>query len=122
MKTAVAVRNFAAPQLRFAETERVLVLYLDAKRRLIHDQIMWEGTPEEAPVFTGPILRRALELGAAGLIIVHNHPSGDSSPSRADRVITRRIADAASMLDVNLYDHVIVAHDGFCSFRELGLL
>lgn len=107
--------------------EQVRVLYLNAKNILLHDEVLSEGTINEAIVHPREIVRRAIEIGAAGLILVHNHPSGDPSPSDADRRVTLRMAEAAKMLQVNFFDHVILGSpsDGrapYFSFREAGVI
>ena len=105
-----------------APAEQLRVLYLNAKNMLLRDEIAVQGSVTELPILARPIIVRALELGAAGLILVHNHPSGDPRPSKGDIQATRRIAEAAHALEILLHDHIIVARSGWSSFRELGLL
>lgn len=100
--------------------EQVRVLYLNSKNILISDEVMSDGTINQAPVHTREIIRRALILGAAGLILVHNHPSGDPMPSRADIALTREIMAAALLLDIVVHDHIVVGHEGVTSLRALG--
>lgn len=102
--------------------ERVRVLFLDSKNRLIRDEPMWEGSVDESAVYVREIVRRALDYQATGLIIVHNHPSGDPRPSPQDIAITKDIADAARHLRITLHDHVIVGGTGHASLRALGLI
>lgn len=103
-------------------TERLRILYLNAANRLLCDETQTEGSVNAARVVPRAIMRRAVEVGATALILVHNHPSGDPTPSRDDVEATRRIADAAHALDIFIHDHVIVAGTGWTSFRALGLL
>ena len=102
--------------------EQLRIVYLTAKNRVLRDELAGRGSVTELPILARPILIRALELGAAGLILVHNHPSGDPRPSRSDIQATRRIADAATTLEIVLHDHIVVSRTGWTSFRELGLL
>lgn len=102
--------------------ERFHVLYLDKKNRLIRDEIEGEGTVDHAPVYPREILRRALELDASALILAHNHPAGDPTPSSADVEMTRQVVEAARALRISVHDHVVIGGDGVASFRALGLL
>lgn len=102
--------------------EQVRVLYLDAKNRLKADEVHGRGTVNHTPLYPREIVRRALELQATALILVHNHPSGDPTPSRADIDLTREIREAAALLGIALHDHVIVGNGRVASFRQLGLL
>ncbi len=103
-------------------TERVRVLYLNSKNMLIRDEITGEGSIDQVPIYVREVIRRALDLGAAAVILVHNHPSGDSSPSRQDITLTREIIDAGKRLGVNVHDHIIIGKNGFSSMRSSGLL
>lgn len=102
--------------------EQVRVLYLNSKNILIRDEVLSDGTINEAVVHVREVIRRALELGAAGLILVHNHPSGDSTPSRADIALTNQIVAAAKLMEIAVHDHVIVGHAGHTSMRAAGLM
>ncbi|WP_106639678.1 RadC family protein [Allosphingosinicella vermicomposti] len=102
--------------------ERVRVLYLNGKNVLIRDELLSEGTVDEAAVHVREVIRRGLDLHATGMILVHNHPSGDPTPSKQDIALTRRIADAAKPLGIILHDHIIVGARGHSSFRALGLI
>jgi DNA repair protein RadC len=102
--------------------EQFRLLFLDAKNRLIADEVHQTGTINETPVYPREVARRALELGAAALIVVHNHPSGDPSPSKADIAITREIVAALKALDIALHDHLIVGRNKHASLRGLGLI
>ena len=103
-------------------TERFRVLFLTSQNELIADDLVWEGTVGEAPAYPREIVKRALEIGATGIILVHNHPSGDHQPSQGDIDATRRIAEAASIMGICLHDHIVVSRSGWSSFRRLGLL
>ncbi len=102
--------------------ERVRVLHLDARNRLILDEHVSDGSIDEAAIHPREVIKRALEIGATALILVHNHPSGSPEPSRADIEITRRIAEAGRLLGVTVHDHVIIGREGHVSLRAKGLL
>jgi DNA repair protein RadC len=101
--------------------EQFRVRFLDRKNQLIADEIMNQGTVDHAPVYPREIMRRALELSASAVILVHNHPSGDPTPSRADIDMTKQVVDAGRPLKVQVHDHLIVGRDGVASFKALGL-
>ncbi len=102
--------------------EQFRVLFLDPKNRLIADEAQARGTVNHTPVYPREVVKRALELHATALILVHNHPSGDPTPSRADLEMTREIKQAAAILSITLHDHLIVGNGRFLSFRQEGLL
>ena len=123
MKQCVSVTRPPGKSPRQHEPiERVRVLFLNAKNVLIANEAMWEGSVDEAAVHIREILRRALDLHASSLIVVHNHPSGDPSPSRQDIALTRDLADACRNLKITLHDHVIIGADGHASLRAMGLI
>lgn len=101
--------------------EQFRVLFLDKKNQLIADETMNRGTVDHAPVYPREVVRRALELSASAVILVHNHPSGDPAPSTADIDMTRQVADAARALRIAVHDHLIVGRDGVASLKALGL-
>lgn len=103
-------------------SERVRVLHLNTKNMLIRDETMAEGTIDQAAIHPRQVIERALQLGSASLILVHNHPSGDPAPSRADIQLTRDIVDAGKRLGIGVHDHVIIGAVGHSSMRALGLL
>jgi len=103
-------------------TEQFRVLFLNAKNGLIADEVQHTGTVNHTPAYPREVIKRALELGATAVILVHNHPSGDPTPSRADITMTKEIAEAGEKLDITLHDHVIVTKYGQSSFRDMGLL
>lgn len=102
--------------------ERVRVLYLNSKNMLIRDEIASEGSLDQAAIYVREIIRRSIDLGAAAIILVHNHPSGDSAPSRQDIQMTREIADVGKRLGISVHDHVIVGKNGVSSMRSAGLI
>ena len=103
-------------------TEQFRVLFLDSKNRIIADEAQARGTVNHTPVYPREVVRRALELNATALILVHNHPSGDPTPSREDVEMTRKVREAATALSVTLHDHVIVGNGAWTSLRREGLL
>ena len=103
-------------------TEQFRVLYLDHRNNLMVDEFLAEGTVNHAPVYPREVVRRALEISASAMVLVHNHPSGDPTPSRADIDMTRQVIDAARCLGLQVHDHLIVGRDGASSFRALGLM
>ena len=102
--------------------EHFRVLFLNRKNQLMADEIQQTGTVDHTPVYPREIVRRALELGATAIILVHNHPSGDSSPSDSDIAMTEEIIKAAAVLDILVHDHLIISQNGHTSFKSLGLL
>ncbi len=105
-----------------APSEQFRLLFLNRKNELIADEVQSRGTVDHTPVYPREVVKRALELGATALIMVHNHPSGDPTPSRADIDMTIEIRDAADKLGISLYDHIIVAKSGATSLKGQGLL
>jgi DNA repair protein RadC len=102
--------------------EEFRVLFLDRKNVLIADEVQAKGTVDHTPVYPREIVKRALELSASALILVHNHPSGDPTPSRADIEMTREIQAAAKALKIQLHDHLVIGRSGHASFKTLGLI
>ena len=100
--------------------EQFRVLFLDKKNQLIADEVMNRGTIDHAPVYPREVVRRALELSAAAVILVHNHPSGDPTPSGADIEMTRQVVQAAKALTIAVHDHLVVGQGGVASFKALG--
>ena len=99
-----------------------VVGFLDKKNRLIADEVQQTGTVDHTPVYPREVIRRSLELSATAIILVHNHPSGDPSPSSADVQMTRAIADAATPLGIVVHDHIIIGKSGHASLRGLKLI
>ena len=116
-----ALLSYLKLTMAHLEREAFRVLFLDKKNQLIADEIMGLGTVDHAPVYPREVLRRALEFGSSALILVHNHPSGDPSPSAADIEITKRIVAAGGTLGVMVHDHVVVGRGGVASLKHLGL-
>ena len=103
-------------------TEQFRILFLDNRNRLLADEAQGRGTVNHTPVYPREVVKRALELHATALILVHNHPRGDPSPSRDDAEMTKAIAQAAQALGVAVHDHVIIGNGRWFSFRQQGLL
>lgn len=102
--------------------ERVRVLHLNGKNRLIRDELISEGSIDEAAIHVREVIKRALELGSASLILVHNHPSGDPTPSRQDIQLTKAVVAAGRPLNIAVHDHIVIGMDGYSSMRSQGLL
>jgi DNA repair protein RadC len=102
--------------------EHFRILFLNKKNEMIADEIQGSGTVDHTPAYPREIVKRALELGATALILVHNHPSGDPKPSNADIEMTRQILRAAEPFNIVIHDHVIVSKNGYSSFKSLGLI
>ncbi len=101
--------------------EQFRVLFLDKKNQLIADEVMNHGTVDHAPVYPREVMRRALELAASAVILIHNHPSGDPTPSSADVEMTRQVVGAGRSLKILVHDHLVVGRDGVASLKALGL-
>lgn len=116
-----AVIDYCRAAMAFETREQFRILFLDKKNRLIADEVQQTGTVDHTPVYPREVVRRALELSATALILVHNHPSGDPTPSRADIDMTRTIAETARPLGITLHDHIIIGRDGHASMKGLQL-
>jgi DNA repair protein RadC len=116
------VVDYCRARLGREETEHFWVLYLDRKNAVLADEQQSRGTVDHTPVYPREVVRRALELGASALILVHNHPSGDPTPSAADISITKAVVDAAAALDIAVHDHIVIARAGHVSLRAEGLI
>jgi DNA repair protein RadC len=117
-----ALLDYCAAAMARSPQEEFRVLFLDRKNMLIADEVQSRGTVDHTPVYPREIVRRALELSASSMILVHNHPSGDPTPSRADIEMTREIMQAAKALRIAVHDHLVVGRGGTASFKALGLL
>jgi DNA repair protein RadC len=117
-----ALMDYVRTELQHEKREQFRILFLDRKNQLIADEIMAHGTVDHAPVYTREVARRALELHASALILVHNHPSGDPTPSRADIDITRELIDALDPFDIIVHDHLIAGTGGVTSLKSAGLI
>ncbi|MCZ8097298.1 MAG: DNA repair protein RadC [Burkholderiales bacterium] len=116
-----AVIDYCRAAMAFSDRESFRVLFLDKRNNLIADEVQQTGTVDHTPVYPREVVKRALELSASAVILVHNHPSGDPTPSQADIRMTREIADAAKPLGVMVHDHIIVGRQGHASLKGLGL-
>lgn len=117
-----ALLDYLRADMAHITIERVRVLHLNTRNMLIRDEVMSEGSVDQAAVHVREVIRRAIDLGSAAIILVHNHPSGDPAPSRADISLTRDIAEAGKKLGIAVHDHVIIGAQGHSSMRAMGLL
>jgi DNA repair protein RadC len=108
--------------MAFEDKEQFRILFLDKKNRLIADEVQQKGTVDHTPVYPREVIKRALEHSATAIILVHNHPSGDPTPSSADVQMTRQIADVAQPLGIALHDHIIIGKTGHASLKALKLI
>ncbi len=116
------VLDYLRAGLAHERAEQFRVLFLDNRNRLVADEVLGRGTVDHAPVYPREVVKRALELHATAVILVHNHPSGDPTPSREDIAMTGAIRRAAEALRITVHDHVVIGAAGVASFRSLGLL
>jgi DNA repair protein RadC len=116
------VLDYCRSAMAFADKEQFRILFLDKRNQLIADEVQQVGTVDHTPVYPREVVKRALELSATALILVHNHPSGDPTPSRADIVMTEAIVEVAKPLGILVHDHIIVGKDGHASFKGLKLI
>jgi DNA repair protein RadC len=117
-----ALLDYLRLDMAHLAVERVRVLFLNARNALIANEKMWEGSVDESAVYIREIMRRALDLHATAIIVVHNHPSGDPSPSQQDIALTRDLAEAGRHLRVTLHDHIVIGAGGHVSLRAMGLI
>ncbi|WP_119308025.1 RadC family protein [Cohaesibacter haloalkalitolerans] len=117
-----SVIDYCRTSMAFNDIEQFRILFLDKKNALITDEVQQTGTVDHTPVYTREVVKRALELSATAIIMVHNHPSGDPTPSRADIDMTQQVSEACERLGITLHDHIIVARNGHTSFKGLGLV
>jgi DNA repair protein RadC len=117
-----ALLDYLRADMAHLTTERIRVLHLNSKNMLIRDEVMSEGSIDQAAIHVREVIRRAIDIGSASIILVHNHPSGDPQPSRADINLTRDIADAGRKLGISVHDHVIIGGQGHSSMRAMGLI
>ncbi|MBI1262781.1 MAG: DNA repair protein RadC [Rhizobiales bacterium] len=117
-----ALLAYCAASMAHNTTEQFRILFLDRKNVLIADEIQQKGTVDHTPVYPREVVKRALELNASALILVHNHPSGDPTPSQADVEMTQRIAETAKPLGITLHDHLIIGKGRHTSFKSVGLI
>jgi DNA repair protein RadC len=117
-----ALIDYCTLQMARETNEQFRILFLDRKNKLLRDEIQGRGTVDHTPVYPREVVKRALELGASAIIMVHNHPSGDPSPSKADIEMTREVVKAAAALGVAVHDHLIIGKRGHSSLKSMGLL
>ena len=116
------VIDYCRSSMAFADKEQFRLLFLDKRNQLIADEVQQTGTVDHTPVYPREVIRRSLELSATAIILVHNHPSGDPSPSTADVQMTRQIADVAQPLGIVVHDHIIIGKSGHASMKALKLI
>jgi DNA repair protein RadC len=116
------VIEYCRTGMAFADKEQFRLLFLDKRNQLIADEIQQTGTVDHTPVYPREVIKRALELSATALILVHNHPSGDPTPSQADIQMTKAIVQIATPLGISVHDHIIVGKNGHASFKGLKLI
>jgi DNA repair protein RadC len=116
------VLDYCRTAMAFADKEQLRVLFLDKRNQLIADELLQIGTVDHTPVYPREVVKRALELSATAIILVHNHPSGDPTPSRADIQMTQSIVEIAKPLGISVHDHIIVGKEGHTSFKGLKLI
>jgi DNA repair protein RadC len=117
-----ALMDYCRLSMAKEPVEQFRVLFLNHRHVLIADEVMQQGTVNHTPVYPREIVKRALELSSSALILLHNHPSGDPSPSKADIDMTRKIMEAAATVNITIHDHVIIAESGHYSFKSFGLI
>ena len=117
-----ALLEYCAASMAHNPVEQFRILFLDRKNKLIADEVQQKGTVDHTPVYPREVVKRALDLNASALSLVHNHPSGDPTPSNADIEMTKRIVDTAKPLGIEVHDHLVVGKGRNASFRSLGLL
>jgi DNA repair protein RadC len=118
----VQVLDYCRTAMAFEQREQFRILFLDKKNALIADEVQQQGTVDHTPVYPREVVRRALELSASAIILVHNHPSGDPTPSRADIDMTKTIIDSTKALGISVHDHIIIGRDGHASMKGLRLI
>lgn len=117
-----SVIDYCHSAMAYETTEQFRILFLDKRNALIADEVQGRGTVDHTPVYPREVVKRALELSATALILVHNHPSGDPTPSRADIDMTKLIIDTAKPLGITVHDHIIIGRDGHASLKGLRLI
>jgi DNA repair protein RadC len=122
LSSSSLVLDYCRTAMAYIDHEEFRILFLDKKNQLLADEVQGVGTIDHAPVYPREIMRRALELSATALILVHNHPSGDPSPSTADIAMTMQIATLGKALNIIVHDHLMIGRQGHASFRGLKLL
>ena len=116
------VLSYLRSAMAFEDREQFRILFLDRRNKLIADEVQTRGTIDHTPVYTREVVKRALEHSASAIILAHNHPSGDPTPSKADVDMTKQIIDVATKLGVTVHDHIILGRDGHLSMRTAGII
>jgi DNA repair protein RadC len=116
------VLDYCRASMGFEAKEQFRILFLDKRNQIIADEVQQKGTVDHTPVYVREVVKRALELSATAIVLVHNHPSGDPTPSRADIEMTKQIVSSAKNLGIVVHDHIIMGKQGHASFRGLGLI
>ena len=122
LSSSDALGDYLTAAMAHRRTEEVRILFLNAKNMLLANEALWQGSVDEASVHVREVIARAIALGATALIIVHNHPSGDATPSQQDIRLTRDLVEAGRHMKVTVHDHVIVGEGGRTSMRSMGLI
>ncbi len=122
LSSSASVLNYCRSAQAFAEREEFRILFLDKRNQLIADEVQQTGTVDHTPVYPREVVKRALELSATAIILVHNHPSGDPTPSHADIEMTKQIVQVAASLGISVHDHLIVGKDGHVSLKAMRLM
>ncbi len=122
LSTASAILDYCRSAMAFEEREQFRLIFLDKKNNLIADEVQQQGTIDHTPVYIREVVKRSLELGASALILLHNHPSGDPTPSIADIEMTKKIIVAAEKVSIMVHDHLIIGRNGHVSLCSLGVL
>jgi len=117
-----AVLDYCRTAQAFADREQFRILFLDKRNQLIADEVQQTGTVDHTPVYPREVVKRALELSATAIVLVHNHPGGDPTPSRADIEMTKQIVEVARNLGIEVHDHIIVGRQGHASLKGLKLI
>lgn len=117
-----ALVDYCTARIGFAEHEEFHLLFLDRKNALIADERQQRGTVDHTPLYPREVVKRALELNASAIIMIHNHPSGDVTPSRADIEMTKQVREAAKTVGISLHDHLVIGKGKHASFKSLGLI
>jgi DNA repair protein RadC len=116
------VTDYCRISMAFADKEQFRILFLDKRNQLIADEVQQTGTVDHTPVYPREVIKRALELSATAIILVHNHPSGDPTPSQADIQMTKAVVDIAAPLGISVHDHIILGKNGHASLKGLRLI
>lgn len=117
-----ALLDYLHIDMAHLNVERVRVLYLNTQNMLILDHLVGDGTLDESPIYTREVVKKGLDVGAAAMILVHNHPSGSPKPSRADIQVTHKITEAARLMGMTVHDHIVIGREGYTSLKAQGLI